>query len=487
MFAALFAHQVKYAQNEVKNRFTAIATAEQSFVDRMIGGNGVYWTPDLAGLYRYQPSTAPINLINSELARLDAHPANFTNEAPLPPAPAPNEHNLPEFGFAAVRGADGAVLDAHHYAFCAWPLGYGRVGRQTYLLVDPGNLFVKDTEGKPVDRLPANLEADGWTSIDFQRPVASAAAAVETPAPVKPVVTPEVAFADADPSVRIDGLNRLMGVADEHAAPPSDPAARQISPAAAKALAAMFGDKNEFVRRRACEVAQFFGKPAIAEAKPFILQGLKSEDPGARRDALLAVKDLKIRSDEVAAIIVRLTASDDHDESNYAFDALVVQKLDDATTRQMIVDTGDRYRARKRLSDGRRHPLSGKSRRALDRFRRQAQGDRWHARSRPRPLPAGSRRRGLFPYHRRCVALCTPHISLAQRCERQRFRSRTDVQARGGRSSCRRRFARPANVAARPEVRHRQGSDRVSRRPHLRRYCGNGGDADSDVDRAIRN
>ena len=59
------------------------------------------------------------------------------------------------------------ALDPHHFAFCAWPLGYGRVGRQTYLLVDPGKIFVKDTDGKPLDRLPADLEADGWTSIDF--------------------------------------------------------------------------------------------------------------------------------------------------------------------------------------------------------------------------------------------------------------------------------------------------------------------------------
>jgi hypothetical protein len=116
------------------------------------------------------------------LARLDQHPANLATEGPLPVASPPNDNRLPKFGFAAVRGADGGALDAHHYAFCAWPLGYGRIGRQTYLLVDPGKLFVKDTEGKPVDRLPADLDADGWASIDFH--FKRAAAAPVSTAPV---------------------------------------------------------------------------------------------------------------------------------------------------------------------------------------------------------------------------------------------------------------------------------------------------------------
>ena len=65
-----------------------------------------------------------------------------------------------------------------------------------------------------------------------------------------------------------------MGVENENAAVPDDPAARQISPPTAKALAAMLADNNEFVRRRARQVVRFFGKPAIAEAKPVVLQCL---------------------------------------------------------------------------------------------------------------------------------------------------------------------------------------------------------------------
>jgi hypothetical protein len=147
-------------------------------------------------------------------------------------------------------------------------------------------------------------------------------------------------LSDPEPTVRIDGLNRLMGVENEHAAVPNDPAARQISPAAAKALAAMLADNNAFVRRRARQVVRFFGKPAIAEAKPVVLACLKSADSAMRSDALLAVKELKLRSDDFVASIAPLTSSDNHDECNNAFDALVIQKLDDETTRRMIEEAG---------------------------------------------------------------------------------------------------------------------------------------------------
>jgi hypothetical protein len=353
-FAARKNRTVHYAQNEVKNQLTKIATAEQSFVDRLLGGDGIYWSADLAGLYRYQPNDSPIKMIDSELARLDAHPANLATESPLPPAPPPNEDYLPKFAFAAVRGANGAPLDAHHYAFCAWPLGYGRVGRQTYLLIDSGKIFVKDTEGKPVDRLPADLEADGWTSIDSNggappRESAAAAPAAPTQAASTPVSPPVVAagllapsskLADPDPMVRINGLNRLMGVENENAAVSDDPAARQISPPAAKALAAMLADDNEFVRRRARQAVRFFGKPAIAEAKPVVLTCLHSEDSAMRCDALLAVKELTLRSEEFAAIIAKLASIEDHDECNNAFDALVIQSLDDETTRRLVKEAG---------------------------------------------------------------------------------------------------------------------------------------------------
>jgi len=342
-FAERISHEVHFSQNDVKNKLTDIANAEQSFVERMLGGKGDYWTPDLAGLYRHQPSNSPINLINPELARLDARPANFNNEAPLPPAPPPSDDNLPKFGFAAVRGADGAALDAHHYAFCAWPLGYRRIGRQTYLLVDPGKVFVKDTGGKPIDRLPADLEAEEWMSLDFNVPGAVPAAAASQPSPA--AAPPESLLADPDPTVRIKGLNRLVGIQFEGDAVRSASPARQISPPAAKALAAMLGDKNEFVRRRARELTQFIGKPAIAEAKPVVMQCLKSDDDAIRSDAILAVKELKIRSEEFAAIVASLASATNPAERDAAFSALAIQQLDDETARRLVAQAGQAIQA----------------------------------------------------------------------------------------------------------------------------------------------
>jgi hypothetical protein len=324
-FAGRFSQGVGYFQSDIKRKLAKIATAEQAFVERMLGNDSGYWTADLSGLHRFTTGGTPVNLIDVNLARLDARPANLDSEAALP-APEANDNDLPTFGLAAVRGADGAALETHHYAFCAWPLGYGRIGRQTYLLVDPGKIFVKDTGGKPLDRLPADLDADGWTSIDFH-------GAVAAPAPAS-------GLTDPDATVRIKALNRLMGVENENDAIPSDPAARQISPAAAKALATTLGDSDHFVRHRACQVTRFFGKPAVVEAKPVLLRCLSSEDAAMRSDTLLAVTELKIRSDEVAAILARLASASDPVERDYAFGALALQQLPDETAQRLIAQAG---------------------------------------------------------------------------------------------------------------------------------------------------
>ena len=72
--AGRLSHVVHYAQDDVKRQLAEIVKAEQSFLDRMLGGTGAYWTADLAGLHRYRPSGEPIALVKADLARLERAP-----------------------------------------------------------------------------------------------------------------------------------------------------------------------------------------------------------------------------------------------------------------------------------------------------------------------------------------------------------------------------------------------------------------------------
>lgn len=317
--ARMIRGMVAGSQRQVKGDLAMIAKAEHDYVDRIIDENDAYWTADVSGLYRAKLNGRPIALLPAETARLDVHPANLPIEAPLPAPPATKpDAELPKYAIAAV-----AVPSSSHFAFCAYPFGYGRVGRQTYLLTDANKLWVKDTNGKAVDRLPDDPEADGWTIVDagdnreLSRDI--------------PAQGPLAQLKDPDAAVRTAALKRIAGIKPEDGEtgaffdlPCGD------SPAALRAIAHALDDDNHFVRQQAIEMARHIGKPILADAEPVILQCLKS-DPAAplneelgdkRLDAFGLAVALQLKSDPIKACYKKLSRSNDPNLAQAAANAL---------------------------------------------------------------------------------------------------------------------------------------------------------------------
>jgi hypothetical protein len=135
-----------------------IADAERAFRESDFDGNGVndFWTADVSGLLRQMDHFPSI-------ARADA--------APVQPEP---DRASPYFGywFIAVQGTqdepsiflqdtDGSGGRIHHptrFAFCAFPSEYGITGRFTYVLTEHDIFFCLDTGGRPILRLPKEIE-----------------------------------------------------------------------------------------------------------------------------------------------------------------------------------------------------------------------------------------------------------------------------------------------------------------------------------------
>jgi hypothetical protein len=212
------------------------------------------------------------------------------------------------------------VPSPSHFAFCAYPIGYGRVGRQTYLLTDANKLWVKDTDGKAVDRLPDDPEADGWTTIE---PGENRELSKTIPAQ-----GPLAQLKDPDAAVRTAALKRIAGIEGENGAFVDLPCGQ--SPAALRAIANALGDDNHFVRRQAIELAQHIGKPIFADAEPVILKCLKS-DPAApvneelgnkRCDAVEVAVALELKSDRIKACFRKLSHSTDPNLAQAAAGAL---------------------------------------------------------------------------------------------------------------------------------------------------------------------
>lgn len=307
---------VGHSQRRVKSDLGMIAKAEHDYVDRIIDENDGYWTADVSGLFRAQLNGRPIALLPIETARLDVHPANLPIEAPLP-APSATEpvDNLPKYAIAAVP-----VPSQSHFAFCAYPIGYGRVGRQSYLLTDVNKLWVKDTDGKAVERLPDDLEADGWTTVEpgEDRELSK----------MIPAQGPLAQLKDPDPAVRTAALKRIVGIEGENGALVDLPCGH--SPAALRAIANALDDDNHFVRREAIERVRQIGKPILADAEPVILKCLNS-DPSApvneelgdkRSDAVEVAVALELKSDSIKACYRKLSHSTDPNLAQAAAHAL---------------------------------------------------------------------------------------------------------------------------------------------------------------------
>ena len=146
-----------YRGHVVSNRIGAIASlmacggAQNSFhrADHYGIGKQVFANPidgrgfpDLCS----PPSGDKLGLIDDAFAR----------------ATDPSSHKSGYYFADITHHSDGTLLDfSKEFALCAVPAEYGKTGTMTLVLHPSGQVYQKDTGGKPVTRWP-NLREDGW-------------------------------------------------------------------------------------------------------------------------------------------------------------------------------------------------------------------------------------------------------------------------------------------------------------------------------------
>jgi hypothetical protein len=111
-----------------------------------------FWVADVAGVHG----------ISRTLARADG--------AALHPVPVAGYLfvAIPEVQIGAnlyERYDTGHGTHPFRFAFCAIPARYGQA-RLTLIVCEDGNVWAKDTRGRPVERFPLNPAAAGWRRID---------------------------------------------------------------------------------------------------------------------------------------------------------------------------------------------------------------------------------------------------------------------------------------------------------------------------------
>lgn len=141
-----------------------------------------FWAGDLSGLYRVDPGDGALKLIELSTALADARPCvpldkggTFGAMKILPAGKA-----SPKAGYAYAfiprfqneAGApetydDGFGRCIARFAYCAVPAEYGKSGKTSFLISEENVIWKKDTGGKPVELLPADLKAAGWTALDY--------------------------------------------------------------------------------------------------------------------------------------------------------------------------------------------------------------------------------------------------------------------------------------------------------------------------------
>lgn len=58
---------------------------------------------------------------------------------------------------------DGSGRNTDGFAFCAYPAGFAKTGKLTFIVDQRKGVYGKDTGGKPVDPWPLDLAKSGWS------------------------------------------------------------------------------------------------------------------------------------------------------------------------------------------------------------------------------------------------------------------------------------------------------------------------------------
>jgi hypothetical protein len=159
-----------------------LSTAEADFRANDRDGNQAadYWVADVSGLYRIDPGV-PLRLIERSIATADARPSvPVDKEGTVHGSKLIGlEKPMPKDGywFAAIEkyenekgGAtpydEGKGRNPKRFGICAYPAEHGKTGIFTFLINESYTVWKKDTGGKSVDLLPADLKKSGWIKQD---------------------------------------------------------------------------------------------------------------------------------------------------------------------------------------------------------------------------------------------------------------------------------------------------------------------------------
>ncbi|MBI2933576.1 MAG: DUF2950 family protein [Planctomycetes bacterium] len=140
-----------------------------------------YWVGDVSAYFRLLDANRrkPLELIPRGLAQADGAPLKAGPEdggASLGEALA--ERPIPYFGylFKALSRQAGQPLhqgknrnNRAQLAFCAYPAGFGKSGRRTFIIAEDGVVFWKDVGSHDVDDYPKNPGRGGWTNGPLER------------------------------------------------------------------------------------------------------------------------------------------------------------------------------------------------------------------------------------------------------------------------------------------------------------------------------
>ena len=195
-------------QTSAKQELLGYWRLEREYHEKARDGGAIhgYWTGDVSGLFRIAGGGDGGGSSAREMAGCDDAPLPAGGSlGPIPGAPAHvyfRFHMLgsDEEGKPLAIDTDGSGKAWHNlrrFAVCAYPAGYGRSGgRQTYLVGDEGIVWAKDTGGLPVDRLPKDLDAEGWSVVERPAPPQSPSDAPGAPPSTEP--TPAAAARPSD-------------------------------------------------------------------------------------------------------------------------------------------------------------------------------------------------------------------------------------------------------------------------------------------------
>ncbi len=169
-----------------------LATAQADFRSNDRDNNLVndFWVADVYSLYalcplitgqdRQEPDPKPdrskaILLIEPSAAGADAAPANVPGRLAAPEKPVAKagyffravekDETGEPYGEDTDRRGE-KFRNRSRFAFCAYPAEYGKSGKLTFLLTEDNTIWRKDTGGKPVTQLPADMAKEGWSKLD---------------------------------------------------------------------------------------------------------------------------------------------------------------------------------------------------------------------------------------------------------------------------------------------------------------------------------